>query len=144
MMLLKCCTQYVSKFGKCIVSTRLKKVSFHSSVKDRQCQRMFKLPYSCAHFTCQQGYAQNPSSQVLAVRELRAYKCTSWIQKRLRNQRSNCQHLLHHKKSKGIAKKISNSASLTTLKPLAAWITTNYGIFLKKNWNIRSPYLPSE
>ena len=34
------------------VGTGLEKVSFHSSVKDRQCQRMFKLPYNCAHFTC--------------------------------------------------------------------------------------------
>ena len=27
--------------------------------KKGQCQRIFTLPYSCAHFTCQQGYAQN-------------------------------------------------------------------------------------
>ena len=31
--------------------TQLKKVSFHSNLKERQCQRMFKLPYNCAHFT---------------------------------------------------------------------------------------------
>ena len=29
-----------------------KRSSFHSSPKERQCQRMFKLLYSCAHFTC--------------------------------------------------------------------------------------------
>ena len=29
-----------------------KNVSFHSNPKERQCQRMFKLPNSCAHFTC--------------------------------------------------------------------------------------------
>ena len=34
------------------------------------------------------------------------------VQKRQRNQRSNCQHLLDHRKSKGILKK-STSASLT-------------------------------
>ena len=27
------------------------KVSFHSSPKERQCQRMFKLPHNCTHFT---------------------------------------------------------------------------------------------
>ena len=27
------------------------KVSFHSNTKERQCQRMFKLPHSCTHFT---------------------------------------------------------------------------------------------
>ena len=44
------------------VATGLEKVSFHSSPKERQCQRIFKLPYNCTHFTCQQDYAQNPSS----------------------------------------------------------------------------------
>ena len=34
------------------VATRLEKVSFHSSPKEGQCQRMFKPPYNCAHFTC--------------------------------------------------------------------------------------------
>ena len=42
--------------------TGVEKVSFHSSLKKGQCQRMFKLLYSCAHFTCWQGDAQNPSS----------------------------------------------------------------------------------
>ena len=31
-------------------------------VPEGQCQRMFRLRYSCAHFTWQQSYAQNPSS----------------------------------------------------------------------------------
>ena len=44
------------------VATGLEKVSFHSNPKERQCQRMFKLTYNCTHFTCQQDYAQNPSS----------------------------------------------------------------------------------
>ena len=37
MMLLKCCTQYVSKFGELSSGHRLGKVSFHSSPKERQC-----------------------------------------------------------------------------------------------------------
>ena len=28
------------------------KVSFHSSPKERQCQRMLKLPHNCTHLTC--------------------------------------------------------------------------------------------
>ena len=35
------------------VATGLEKVSFHSNPKERQCQRMFKLPNNCVHFTCQ-------------------------------------------------------------------------------------------
>ena len=34
------------------VATGLKEVSFHSNPKERQCQRIFKLPHNCAHFTC--------------------------------------------------------------------------------------------
>ena len=33
------------------VATELEKVSFHSNPKERQCQRMLKLPHNCTHFT---------------------------------------------------------------------------------------------
>ena len=47
---------------------------------------MFKLPHNCTHFTCQQGNDQNPSNQASTIRELRTFRCTSWIQKRQKNQ----------------------------------------------------------
>ena len=34
------------------VATGLEKVSFHSNPKEEQFQRMFKLAYNYAHFTC--------------------------------------------------------------------------------------------
>ena len=34
------------------VAAGLEKVSFHSSPKERQCQRMFRPPDNCTHFTC--------------------------------------------------------------------------------------------
>ena len=34
------------------VATGLEKVSFHSDPKERQCQRMLKLPHNCIHLTC--------------------------------------------------------------------------------------------
>ena len=33
-------------------ATGLEKVSFHFNPKEGQCQRMFKLPHNCTHFTC--------------------------------------------------------------------------------------------
>ena len=33
------------------VAAGLEKVSFHCNNKERQCQRMFKLPHNCTHFT---------------------------------------------------------------------------------------------
>ena len=34
------------------VATGQEEVSFHSNPKEEQCQRMFKLPHNCTHFTC--------------------------------------------------------------------------------------------
>ena len=36
---------------KSAVATGLEKVSFHSHPKERQCQRMLKLPHNCTHLT---------------------------------------------------------------------------------------------
>ena len=36
---------------KTAVAIGLEKVSFHSNPKERQCQRMFKLPHNCTHLT---------------------------------------------------------------------------------------------
>ena len=33
-------------------ATGLEKVSFHSNHKERQCQRMLRLPHNCTHLTC--------------------------------------------------------------------------------------------
>ena len=49
-----------------------------------------------------------------------------------RNQRSNCQHPLNHRKSKRTPEKTSTSALLTMLKPLTVWITTKCGKFFKR------------
>ena len=35
-----------------VVAAGLEKVSFHSDPKERQCQRMLKLPHNCTHLTC--------------------------------------------------------------------------------------------
>ena len=32
-------------------ATGLEKVSFHSSPKEKQCQKMLRLPHNCIHFT---------------------------------------------------------------------------------------------
>ena len=84
------------------MATGLEKVNFHSNHKERQSQRILRLCYNCTPFTCQQSNVQNPSSQASAVHELRASRYISRTQKRQRNQRSNCQHPLNHRKSKGI------------------------------------------
>ena len=51
-LLLMFYTQYASKFGKVSSGQRTGKGKFHSNPKEVQCQRTFKLPQSCTHFTC--------------------------------------------------------------------------------------------
>ena len=57
--------------------TGLEKVIFHSNPKERQCQRMFKVPHKCTHLTCYQSNAQNSSSQASIVCEPRTSICSS-------------------------------------------------------------------
>ena len=45
------------------MATGLQKVNFHSSPKERQCQRMFKLPHNYTRLTHQQSSAENSPCQ---------------------------------------------------------------------------------
>ena len=92
---------------------------------------MFKVTHNCIHFTWWQSNAQNSPSWASTVYELRNSRCIRQIQKRQRNQKSNCQHLLDHRKSES-SRKTSTSALLTMSKPLTVWITTNCGKFFKE------------
>ena len=131
-MLQKYCTQYASKLENSAVATGLVKVNFHPKPKEGQCQRAFKLPHNCTHFTCQQNNAQNSPSQASTVCELRTSRCSSWIQKRQRSQRSNCQHSLEHRKSKRIPEKNICFCFIDYVKAFDCQIKTNCGKFLKR------------
>ena len=52
------------------VATGLEKVSFHSNPKERQCQRMLKIPHNCTHITHQQTNDQTSPSEASAIRKL--------------------------------------------------------------------------
>ena len=41
-----------ANLGNSEVAIGLEKVGFHSNPRKGQCQRMFKLPHKCTHFTC--------------------------------------------------------------------------------------------
>ena len=144
-MLWKCCTQYVSKFGKLSSSHRTRKVSFHSSPKEGQCQIKFKLLHNCTHFTCWQDNTQKSfklgfSSYVnwklpTMQSEFRKGRGT-------RNQIANISWIIEQGKE-FLNKKTSTSASLTTLKPCLCGSQQTVENFLKR-WEYRSPYLSPE
>ena len=45
------CISLTASMENSAVATGLEKVSFHSNHKERQCQRMLKLPHNCTHLT---------------------------------------------------------------------------------------------
>ena len=47
------------------------------------------ISHNCTHLTCLQSNAQNSPSQASTVSEPRTSRCSSWILKSQRNQRSN-------------------------------------------------------
>ena len=84
------------------MATGLENANFHPNPKVRQCPKLFKLLYNCMHLTYYQGNAQNSPNFTSTVCEPRTSGYTSCILKVQRNQRSNCQDLLDHLKSKRI------------------------------------------
>ena len=128
-MLLKCCTQYARKFGKQQWPQDWKGSIFIPIPKKSNAKECSNF-HTIALFS----YASKIMLKILQARlqqyvnqELSDVK--NWVWKRQRNQRSNCQHLLDHGRE---FQKIYASASLTSLKPLTAWITINCGKFLKR------------
>ena len=115
-MLLKYPIQYASKFGKLN--------SGHSGKNQFSFQSQRKAIPKIAQTTAQlhsshtlAKYCSKFSKPGFTVRELKTSRYESWIEKRQRNQRSNCQHLLNHRKSKS-SRKTFVSALLTMPKPL--------------------------
>ena len=122
-MLLKCCLQYAANFENSAMAIGLEKISFCSSPKERQCQRMFKLLHNCTHFTCQQSHVQNfPSKasredlnfQMYMNQELPGVQAGFGKGRGTRGQIANIHWIIE----KGNSKKVSTSVSLTMIKPL--------------------------
>ena len=92
---------------------QLKLISGHRTGKDQfsnpkkgQYQRIFNLPHNCTHFTLQQSNNKNSRSQASTVHEPWTSRSSSWILKKQRKKRSNCQHPLDHRKSKRVPENI--------------------------------------
>ena len=113
------------------VATGLEKVSFHSNPKERQCQRMLKLPHNWLIF-----HASKVMLKILQAR-LQQYVNRELpdVQVGFRKGRGTEIKLptsIGSLKKQESSRKTSTSALLTTLKPLTVWITTNHGKFLKR------------
>ena len=111
------------------MSTGLEKGSFHYNPKERQRQKMFKLPAT--------GLISHASKVMLKILQARLQQYVNWdlsdVQagfRKGRNQRSNCQHSLNNGESKGIPEKHLLHWLCYSLWLL--WITINCGKFLNR------------
>ena len=135
MMLLKCYIPYVSKLGKLSSGHRMGKGQFSPQSQRRAMPKNVQTSVQLGYFTCQQGYAQNFSSQASAVYELRTSRCIKAEEPEIKLPTFNGKQ--------GNIRKTSISASLTMLKPWTVWVTTNWKI-LKRDRNTRPPDLSPE
>ena len=131
-MLLKCCTQYASKFGKLSSGHRTGKgqfsfqsqrntmlknvqttVQFHSfHMLTRLCSKSFKLCFSSS-------WTENFQMDKLVLAKVKKPEIKLWtFVESWRKQRNS--------------RKTSTSPSVTMLKLLTVWITTNCGKFFKR------------
>ena len=135
-MLWKCCIQYVSEFGKLSSSHRTGKGQFSFQSQRRT------MPKN-AQTTCTVVLILDASKVMLKILQARLQQYMNrecpdgqaGFRKDRRNQGSNCQNSLDHRESKGISCFLwkheadeETSASLTMLKSLTMWITTNWKI----------------
>ena len=141
-MLWKCCTQYVSKFGKLSSGHGTWKGQFSFQSQRRQCKE-------CSNYRTIAliSHASKVMLKILQARlrqylnqELPDVQAGFRKGRGTRDQIANIHWIIE--KAREFQKK-PTFVLLTTPKPLTVWITTNYVKFLK-NGNTRPHYLPPE
>ena len=124
-MLWKCCTQYASKFGKLSSGHRTGKGQFSFQSQRRAMPKNVQTTAQLCSSHMLANNAQNSPSEASTVHEPWTSTCSSWILKRQRNQRSNCQHLMDHWKSKRVPE-----------KHLLYWLCQSLSVDHSKLWKI--------
>ena len=109
------------------VATGLEKVSFHSNPKERQCQRMLRLPHNCT--------ISHASKVILKILQARLQQYVNYelpdVQAGFRKGRGTKIKLstsIGSLRKQESFRKTSMSALLTMPKPLTVWMTTNWKI----------------
>ena len=109
------------------VATGLEKVSFCSNPKERQCQRMFKLPHNCTH-----PHTSKVMLKILQARLPQYVKMLKLVLEKAEKPEIKLSTSVESLKKQENSRKTSVSASLTMLKPLTVWITRNCRKFLER------------
>ena len=108
------------------VATGLEKVSFHSNPKERQCQRMLKLPHNCTI-----SHASKVMLKILQARLQQYVNCElSEVQAGFRKGRGTRDQIANLRWIMEKAIEFQRNIYLLTMpKPLTVWITINCGKF---------------
>ena len=142
MVLWKCCTQYVSEFGKPAAATGLEKVSFHSIPKKGNTKE-------CSNY-CTIALISHTSKVMLKILQARLQKYVNCelpdIEASFRKSRGTRDQIANIfwviKKAREF-RKTSISVLLTMPRPLTVWITINLDNS-ERDGNTRPPDLPIE
>ena len=154
MILLKCCTQYASKFGKLSSGHRTGTSVFIPIPKKRQCRLTFFKYYENDFvprwwFVYLQITIQLQSFHMLEKLCSKFFKLgfsSTWTEnfqiykqgwEKAEEPEIKLSTFAGSERKQGNFRKTSTSVLLTTRKPLTVWITTNYGKFLKR-WEYQS------
>ena len=132
MVLLNCCTRYISKLENSAVVTGLEKVSFSFHCQRRAMKRNVQTTIRLHSF------------HMLAKLRSKSFKLgfsTTWTEnfqmyklgfEEAEEPEIKLPTFVWSWRKQGNSRKISTSASLTMLKSLTVWITINYGKVLKR------------
>ena len=138
MVLLKCCTQYVSKFQNLCIGMGLENVSFHSNPKEGNAKE-------CSNYHTTE-LIFHTSKVVLKNHQARLQQYVNWelqmyslgLGKSEEPEIKLPTSIGSLKKQKS-SRKTPTSALLTMPKPLTVWITTNSGKFCTR-WEYQTTW----
>ena len=133
-MLWKCCTQYASNLKNSAVATGLEKVSIHSNPKERQGQRMLKLPHDWTHLTCSKF--SKPGFNSMSTMNFQMFKLD--LEKAEEPEIKLPTSAGSWKKQES-SRKTSISVLLIMPTPLTVWITINCGKFWER-WEYQTTW----
>ena len=131
MVLLKCCTQCVSKFRKLSSGQRTGIISFHTNPKEisaKECSN-YRTIALISHASKVMFKILQAGLQQYINQEIKMFKLVVEKAEKLEIKLPASVGPL---KRQGDSRKASTSASLTMLKPLTVWITTNCEKLLKE------------
>ena len=134
MMLLKCCTQYVSKFEKFICGHRTEKGVFTTIPKKGNAKE-------CSNY-CTVALISHASKVMLKILQARLQQYMNFQMFKVDLENAEKPEIklptsLGSLKNQESSRKTSISALLTMPKPLTVWITTNCGKLFKR-WDYQT------